>query len=322
MKTGKILAIFIILALVASVLSISRTSLEETPEKKSAEVLIQNAERLREHIDYRLSLINNILNDTLLNITEINQTLEEIVALVEEGDTYLNTSRQLFEEGNYTGAKYYAIKAIQCYGKALKLLSYLFKQLGEQGIEYMEKYKEKIMNRTRTGLHNHTLIVAFQRAKEHIDRLLRALENITIDDPELKSNITYLIDTAEELLNEGLAQLESGNVSAAARLLARARKYIGLATAQLHKAGLITRMEKLINKGVWNETIRELIKELKEDLTHKNLGQIIKELKHIEKEAKKPKPPVPPGPKGKGQGKGSSGCDSCKGQGKDKKGEE
>ncbi len=324
----KILGLILIALLAINMASVVLA--EETVDKdaRSAEVLIENAERLKQLIEVKLQVINYVLlNFTASgNVTVyINNTLSLILEYKAEGDAYLNISKTLYEEGNYTGAKTYAIKAMQSYCKALKLIHELSVELG---IKYEKFCKEEgVINRTRMGIVNNSLIVAFKIAEMHVDRLIEIIEELN------KTGIDYdfevLLEELAEikaLIEEGMSLAEAGNTTEAAHILREVRKRIVYVNAELHRLSMLIAVKKLrkfIAKkfGGENATLIDyILEEFMTKLRGGGLKGLFGELKKVFHEilkfkegfkGKKPKlpiePPTPPGGGGGGEGGGHKG---------------
>ncbi|RLE73018.1 MAG: hypothetical protein DRJ37_01420 [Thermoprotei archaeon] len=280
----KILSLMLIALIAMNIAVLAEPPVDK--DARSAEILIQNAERLQRLIELKLEIIHSlILNITTpSNVTVyLNNTINLVLEHKAEGDAYLNISKSLYEEGNYTGAKIYAIKAMQSYSLALKLIHDLSLELG---IKYEECcVEEKVMNKTKTGMANNSLVVAFKIAELHVDRLLEIIEKLdkTEIDYDFEALVSELLEI-KALIEEGKTLAEAGNVTEAARILGEVRKRIAHVNAELHKiSALLTvvRMKKFaLEKFGENATMIDYIfEELMIKFRMKGIANFFAELK-------------------------------------------
>ena len=269
-----------VLALALSLASHAATGILE---RRCVEKLIENAERLRAvvHCVNGVLLESNISRSSYLNVT-----YSKILNLTRHGDLYLNMSRSLLVDLNYTSAKYYAVLSIQSYGAALELQEELAVAVNASlevcGVEPGEGWRgveENATSKERGELR--PLIVAFEVAESRIEELRELVEKVKDEgyDVELLSS---LLDEAEDLVEEGRTLALAGNVSEAAHRLARAKKILGLVNSEIHELGFKTVAHKLRGMGVKvNATeIKELMK--KGEFREK----VIEKMKHAREKAR------------------------------------
>ncbi|RLE62878.1 MAG: hypothetical protein DRJ38_08860 [Thermoprotei archaeon] len=316
----KILGLVLVVLILINMAVLAKPSVDK--DARSAEVLIENAESLQRLIEVKLEIIHSlVLNITTPDnvTTYINDTINVILEYKAEGDTYLNISKTLYEEGNYTGAKIYAIKAMQSYSLALKVIHELSEVLG---IKFEECcVKERVMNRTRTGMANNSLIVALKIAEIHVDRLMEIIEKL--DETEIDYDFEALINELNEikvLIEEGKTLAEAGNVTEAAHILGGVRKRIAHVNAELHKISALLTVVKIkkfaLKKFGENATMIDYIfEELLMKFKNQGMKNFFAELKKAMHEilsfkgclgkGKKFEPPVePPSHPGGGENKG------------------
>ncbi len=346
---GKQLTPLLTLSIV--VLVILSTIVESVPpsiEAKTVEVLINNVERLKQVIDFKLEVVNLVL----VNVTtpagqtvslEINHTLELAITAANEGDNYLNIAKELLGAGNYSGAKVYAVKALQSYSKAIKLLNRVIVSLGinpETCYLIMNRTSpvlvlNRSMNMNRTGITNNSLIIAFERARDYLERLVSAilgLENslsklkLTVDTINVEELLSEL-SAINETIDEGISLATLGNLTEAAELLSKVRRRLSQVKSEIKIVSIIvtvTRVKYMLTLMPLNKTISNklsiALNSLLDKVRKREIHGIFKELNNIVNKVEQyrrmgppssipPTPPLPPGSGGRtgGSGHGSRG---------------
>ena len=288
MVRSKILAIAVALIVALSLASIVTLTKPFNPDEKTAQILIENAEKLRSLIGKKLDIVNYVLLNLSLSESEavkVNFTLELIVNHTSQGDVYLNISKTLYAEGNFTEAKFYAIKAIQSYHKALELIHDLVLTLDID----LENccVKEQLKNQTKIGIKNNSLIMAFIVAENHVERLRTIIENMNKTDLDYDfSSILSELAEIEELIEEGKTLAEAGNASDAAKILALVKMKLGHLTAEIHKIGTLVAIKK-IKVYFYHQFGKENKAELELILANVTLKLNKGELKSLMKDLKK-----------------------------------
>ncbi len=265
-RVTRLTAVLILIILTLGVLTTILSQPKSGSEERSAEVLIQNATRLKELAEYKLSQVNSFLSTTTIN-TALESTLELISSCIEEGDYNLSRARELYASGNYTEAKVYAIYSIRCYGEALKLLSEVVSELGIE-VGSPKAGKTHLANR------NGSIIVAYNRSREFLNRLRDIIDRLTEEGVEYDfSYILNELNSIEELINEGISLASQGKVNESGPLLGKVRSRLALVNAELRRISaaffVYNIKKKILSKKypeLSNTNIEELLEEIKKDI--------------------------------------------------------
>ena len=200
--------------------SIAALAAAENNDAVAARVLISNAERLRGFVLCRSEVIANSTNTT-----DIGDTWEEIVNFTAQGDMYLNASKTLYAQGNYTAAKIDAIWAIRSYGVAISLQAKLAPLTG-RGFAECAAVLSPRFNHTRPFFNRSRLVNAtplnvsrtrHAQALEIRIRIMkaRALAMLHTRAAANDTRLQALLNKTISLLNAAERSLREGDVSGA-----------------------------------------------------------------------------------------------------------
>jgi len=237
---GLVLAAVLILSMLAPVFS--------GPDK-SAETLIKNAERLQKHVYYRNSVLVNATSG--LNTSLYAYNLSLILNLTSLADSYLNISKKLYSQGNYTGATTYAIKAITTYGEVIELQEELSEALNIEFKVGKEQEKSNLTAKNVTAINRTALVLQLEVLKARIAELKKVLGKINQSIYNVTGALN-LLDDAESLISDAEEKLQAGNitVSELAKTLGTVKKILGLVNAELHRASLKVTVVKAMKLGL------------------------------------------------------------------------
>jgi hypothetical protein len=225
---------------------------------KSAETLINNAQKLQSHAYYRNSVLINAT--TSLNASQYTYNISLILNLTKLADSYLNLSRNLYSEGNYTGAASYAIKAINTYGEVIELQEELSEALnvsfkaGKEAEEYnFTATNITAINRTALVLQLEVLKARIAELKNVLGRVNQSIYNVT--------GALNLLGDAEELLVDAEERLQAGNMTVPelAKILATVKKILGLVNAELQRASLKVTVVRAMKLGILKKNATEVL---------------------------------------------------------------
>jgi hypothetical protein len=244
-NVGLVLAAVLILSMLAPVFS--------GPDK-SAETLIKNAEKLQKHVYYRNSVLVNATSG--LNTSLYAYNLSLILNLTRLADSYLNMSKQLYSQGNYTGAATYAIKAINTYGEVFELQEELSEALN---IEFEVEKEQEEYNITAT-INRTALVLQLEVLEERIAELKNVLGKINQSIYNVTGALN-LLDDAESLLSDAEEKLQAGNitVSELAKTLGTVKKILGLVNAELQRASLKVTVVKAMKLGLLKNNATQVL---------------------------------------------------------------
>ncbi len=222
----------IAVAIIATLfLSLVALSLAVDNDAISAEMLINNAERLDTLVKCRNSAIANS-TDT----TSLGAIWQQILNFTSLGEKYLNASKAFYEAGNYTAAKIDAIWAIRSFGNALRLQSLVASSTGINFTACTVMITPRVLvngtrplNATRTNRSRFVNIggitIRIRLMKARISTLLNS--SLTANDTQLRE----MLYKALQLLNAAEESLVNGNVARAYELFKAAEKIV--MTAQI-----------------------------------------------------------------------------------------
>ena len=263
MAAGKIA-----LGLIAAVLLASFAQLYSQPQVAApAERLTEAAQRLQELAHCR--------NQVLQGVVQNRSALAEVLSLTSTGDNYLALARQALSAGNASQAFSYAISALRTYGRVLELQEGLrglvnasFASCGAVLAPELENVTAKLgrvaaENRTcRWSPSFYPLMVAINVSLQRVS----TLESIALKASESGydvSNATRLLSQARELLASAQSLAVECLTDEAARKLAEANKLIGLASAELAKAGARRLVAEMRAYGLEVSKVGEVLEALR-----------------------------------------------------------
>ncbi|RLI99658.1 MAG: hypothetical protein DRP08_07005, partial [Candidatus Aenigmatarchaeota archaeon] len=268
-KTGYITLMIITLFAISTIAYNTSATIQT-----SVQVLIENAERLRELSVYRLTLVESYLvNDTTLNVSS---TLDQVRSYIATGDYYLNLSKVAYNNTDYVSARIYAIQAINNYGSALKLLVTI-----KQVVNISFNLTLNAVNKTSGNVT--MLLVQYQRLNVTINLLRESLlqldKNLTLSNANisLTVNITEILDKLDALqtkINIGIELLESGDIEGSYDILVEVKRELTLLRIQINKLVLHVnvfryRHRVMRRKSVFNETdVEEIFEKIKDSEVH------------------------------------------------------
>lgn len=246
---GLVLAAVLILSMLEPVFS--------GPDK-SAETLITNAERLQRQVYYRNSVLVNATSG--LNTSLYAYNLSLILNLTRLADSYLNMSKQLYSQGNYTGAATYAIKAINTYGEVIELQEKLSDALNVEFKVGKEQEKYNITAANVTAINRTALVLQLEVLKARIAELKNVLGKINQSIYNVTGALN-LLDDAESLLSDAEAKLQAGNitVSELAKTLGTVKKILGLVNAELQRASLKVTVVRAMKLGILKNNATQVL---------------------------------------------------------------
>lgn len=245
-----------------------------------ARAIINVAVKAEARVNALINMIEG--NETIMKAivdAGLSSSLNDTIALRDQGLDLLEEAKSLLETGKYTEAIKGAIEAMRLLRDAYAGIHKILCQAGVTPLEFGEAPELKAQG----------LLVAANRSLERIERI-KSLPNA--------SEVKDLLSQAENLLNNIGPLLKQGNIPTAAHNLAEANKLISEAFVRLRSRAeemLQKRAEKfVINFGrIRNEFTRRIREEglneteVMEGLGLGNLGQIIQNLTEIVKGAGK-----------------------------------
>ncbi|MGB9709056.1 hypothetical protein [Infirmifilum uzonense] len=248
----KLVGMLLVTLLLASMLSYSASV--SASKDNSVEILIRNAQKLKKIAYERLNVTLSVLsaNKSLLNMTK-SLNLSLIEGLLSQADTYLNLSIQLYNSGNFTGAKLYAIYAINTYDNVIEILEEFAEKAGIN-LEFEEA--EEHLNQTEVkeveeALNKTALLLQLQVLEARVTALEASLSKLN----QSEFNLTFvfqLLDYAKTILAQTRNQLAQGNitVSILAQNLAVVKKILGLVNAELNRQSLHVTVIRAMKLGL------------------------------------------------------------------------
>ncbi|MEZ0345785.1 MAG: hypothetical protein ABWK01_04480 [Infirmifilum sp.] len=247
---NRILTIVLVAMLLASTLVFNVNV--SAAQDNSVQVLINNAQRLRGIAYEKYTTLTSKINTTLYSA---NITLIE--SLLASADTFLNMSVQLYSSGNLTGAKTYAIYAINTYDEAIELIEEVADAAGvafeeREGVEEHLNETEHIYGVNASNAINRTaLLLQLQVLEARISALEASLSKINQSQYNL-TLVFQLLSYAKSILATTKDQLATGNltVSALAKNLAVVKKILGLVNAELNRQSLHLTIVKAMKLGL------------------------------------------------------------------------
>jgi len=277
-----LLAGTLIIILATAIVAIASAALE-TPEARSASVLIENAERLQAFVYCRNEIIESGVNVTLLG-----DLWTQILNYTAEGDYYLELSKEFYANGNYTAAKIDAIWAIRYYGQTIALQAQV---VGKYNITYAE-CSNKILNMTRihqqtglmnhTGYHNKTTVILVRLStkisilEQRIAVIKNLLLNLNLTEEEV-IEINNLLSQAESLLSQAKSLLNSSLTNATYvevnKLIVQTQKILGNINRYVAKIGLKVTINRAIKLGIQLNISKSELKHM----SHNKAFEIIKD---------------------------------------------
>lgn len=271
--------IIVLSSTVIQALAIGLPSVAEGGLEDKARALIDVAVKAEIRVNALIEFVlgNETIMEAIAN-AGLNASLNEMIALKEEGSSTLNEAKSLLEIGNYTVAIEKAVEAMRLFREAFIGIHRILCEAGVTPLE-LEGTPEMMAQ---------GLLVAANRSLERIERI-RSLPNA--------SEVEDLLNEAEGLLSEVRSLLEQGNVSEAAHRLAEANQLISEAFARLRRRAeemIQVRAERFIlNFGrIRNEFTRRIREEglneteVLEELGLENIDQIIENLVDTVRSAK------------------------------------
>ncbi len=294
----KLVALTLVVLLLASIASVLRVA---ASADSSTEVLIANAQKLQKIAYEKFSLLASAVN-----ASQYASNLTEVKSILSEADNYLNLSINLYNSGNFTGAKTYAIYALNTYDAAIELIEEIAEKAGvELEIEVEVEAPGNLtaanvtvsLNRT-VAINKTALTLQLQVLKARLSQLEATLSKIN----QSQVNLTYvytLIAYAKDILAQTEKRLASGNITVPelAVNLAVVKKILGLINAELNrlslhltvvramKLGLLKKNEtSFLNMTLLNHTAPKL-KEIR-NRTRAGINETAAVLKEVEKEVR------------------------------------
>lgn len=238
----------IAVAIIATLfLSLVALSLAVDNDAISAEMLINNAERLDTLVKCRNSAIANS-TDT----ASLGAIWQQILNFTSLGEKYLNASKAFYEAGNYTAAKIDAIWAIRSFGNALRLQSLV---ASSTGINFTAcaavVAPSPIANRTR--LMNGTMLMNRTRLANMSMYRLQNMSGLQLHISLMEARVKALLNSSlaandtqlREMLSKALQLLNSANESLAQGNEVRARELVRAAEKIMIMAQMRIRVNAL-----------------------------------------------------------------------------
>ena len=231
-------------------------------EARSAQVLIQNAQRLQAIVYCR----NNVIESSL-NVTANAELWAEIQNYTSMGDYYLNASIQFYNQGNYTAAQIDAIWSIHYYGRTISLQARL---AGRSNVTFTS-CTAAALNLTRihmppwanaTGRFNESahsyiviqhLLFKINILQDRLDRIKEIVSNVNATDEELEE-INSLIAQAESLLAQARTLLNTtdsnSSIVEVKKILAQVHRILGELNHHLANLGLMIALHRASMMGM------------------------------------------------------------------------
>lgn len=254
-----LLAGAIIILFVTSMIAITSAAIEPPAERRSAEVLIENAERLQAFVYCRKGII-----ESSVNITALGDLWAQILNYTAEGDYYLNLSKEYYAGENYTAAKVDAIWAIRYYGKTIALQAHIvgkynitFAACSNKLLNMTRIHKQaRLMNRTGYGNKTMALVKLSTRIsilEQRIAETKNILQSLNLTDEEIEE-INSLLSQAESLVSQAKSLLNSTPTNATFteinKLLAQTHKILGEINRYIAKIGLKVAIKRALRLGI------------------------------------------------------------------------
>lgn len=278
MNRINLLAGTIIIILTTAIIAMASAAVE-TPEARSASVLIENAERLQAFVYCRNGII-----ESGVNVTTLGDLWTQILNYTAEGDYYLELSKEYYANGNYTAAKIDAIWAIRYYGKTIALQAHV---VGKYNITYAA-CSNKILNMTRihkqTRLMNHTgynnkttvMLTMLSTKISILEQRIAAIKNLLLSlnlTAEEVEEINNLLSQAESLLSQAKSLLNSPLTNTTYveinKLLAQTHNILGEINRYIAKIGLKVTINRAIKLGIGLNISKSELKRMDHDKAFK-----------------------------------------------------
>ncbi len=203
MKTNKLTVLFIVTIIISSNLSIiegqtlssSITNGEFEAHAQSeglSESLIEQAENVKKHLE-------NIIEDIEDKGKEIPR---EVNVSFIQGLEYLDLSKELFYDGNQTGASEMAFKAIQLFGDSYKQIQSYITSTSVEDEDDIEDDLEETSNSWKLAIAIERAYRYLELLKEKVNRFSKEGFEVTIIYDAL-NDVEGHLDTASKYLDEG-----------------------------------------------------------------------------------------------------------------------
>ena len=275
----KLLASMLMILLTTTIIAIALPT-NKAPKTRSAEVLIENAQRLQ-----RIVLCRNNVIKSNINVSELGTLWKQIINYTRMGNESLEASLYYNSTGNYTEAMIDAIWAIRYYGKTISFQAHV---LGKYNISFNNctvaalnltkihrpSWANETMQKNDTLYNRLSLKISIlEQQLNNVSKILSGL-NLTADDKakidELISQAQKVLDKAKSLLNS--SQLTETTVSQINSLLAQVHSIFGKINSYIAKIGIQQAYHRALKQGIKMNITEKEFKQMK----HEKAFQLIK----------------------------------------------